>query len=172
MILRLGLAPAHESLETRKEQVSGNSKFELTVGGRVSGGRKSGTEGLGEGEPELERETGDGEKTRVNIGRSDRRTESKIGDAGRPLADIGGDGLGDMGAKMITKTERLKVGNGKESGADGTTNGSGPKSSVARAAGNVTESGDEFSRKLQRAECSINKSARKSKQRALRSVAA
>jgi hypothetical protein len=60
------------------------------------------------------------------------------------LADIGGDGLGDMGAKMITKTERLKVGNGKESGADGTAKGGGFKSSVVGATGNMRKSSNEF----------------------------
>ena len=98
-----------------------------------------------ESEPKFEGKTGDRNKARVNGGGVDSRSESKIGDAGRALADVVGNGPGDRGAKVIAKTERLKICNGEKSGLDRPANGGGFKSSVAGAAGNTRKGRDEFS---------------------------
>ena len=55
-------------------------------------------------------------------------------------------GPGDRDAKVIAEAKRLKIRNGEKSGADRPANGGGFKSSVAGAAGSVSESCNEFSK--------------------------
>ena len=71
--------------------------------------------------------------------------KSKVGNFGRALADVVGNGPGDGGTEMTAKTERVEMLNGEKSRADRMTNGGSFKSSTVGAAGNMRKGGNELS---------------------------
>jgi hypothetical protein len=103
-------------------------------------------ESLGKREPKLKRKAGKRSETRVDGKGMNSGSKSKVGEAGRALGEVGGDGVRDEGAEIIAETERFEMVDGEKSGADGLANGGGFQSSVVRATGNVAKCGNEFGR--------------------------
>ena len=134
-----------------------------------SSGAGGSQKGAGKSKPKLERETGERMKTaRVDNGRVDSRAESKAGKAaGRWVRSVVM--ASETGAPRWLGKPRGSMFSTEKSRVDRSTNGGRFNVSVVRAAGNVTEGGNDFSRRV---ECSTSKLARKSKQPALRLVAA